>query len=147
MAEKRHELGGYSFVFPDWWGYTQVKRAPNLELLQSVAFGPTTFEVVVVPGQGGDAQRDDFLVQSRRQYSPREEKQGQIELAGVLFKALRFVRPRGMGGKAAAVEVFAGAANGDLLAFVLSFHEERDELERVRGHAMKVIEAALQSKR
>lgn len=79
---KAVEVGGYTLIFPEWWGEIRTREKGPLSALNSVTAQSVTLDVNVMKGQGSEQQRDTVLDQLVRGYVGEENRSVYLTLAG-----------------------------------------------------------------
>ena len=91
---KAVEVGGYTLLFPEWWGEIRKREKGALSGLNSVAAQGVTLDVNVIKGQGSTQERENMLRQLVQGYAGDENRAVKLTLAGQYFEGVEILRPK-----------------------------------------------------
>jgi hypothetical protein len=141
------EVGGYTLLFPQWWGEIRKRDKGPLSALNSVAAQSVSFDFNVMKGQGSQEQRELILRQLVQGYHGEESRALTLTLAGHAFEGVEILRPKVLApSDQASVVSFIAIIAGDLLHFTVTVLETSETSLKIRNVAVQVVEGALMRK-
>lgn len=141
---KAVEVGGYTLLFPEWWGEIRKREKGPLSALNSVAAEGVTLDVNVIKGQGSEQEREKILGQLVQGYAGDENRAVYLTLAGHYFDGAEILRPKVLApSDKASVVTFIAIIGADLLHFTITVLDGHEMAFKVRNLAIQIIEGAL----
>lgn len=141
---KAVEVGGYTLLFPEWWGEIRKREKGALSGLNSVAAQGVTLDVNVIKGQGSPQERENMLRQLVQGYAGDENRAVKLTLAGQYFEGVEILRPKVLApSENASVVTFIALIGGDMLHFTVTVLDGHETAFKIRNLAIQIVEGAL----